>query len=574
MNLTPITQPKPSPKFQVCDIETMNWTKFIVLGYYDGQNYLEFRSLKKFLKHIKTKPEQNIFAHFGGKFDFLFILEAVLQDDSLQISNIIPRGSSILGLEVIHNGNKINFRDSAALLPFSLKSITENFGTEVVKGDWDHTKTRGYSAGLSKYLKADCISLYQSLEKFYSWPLIQASGPAYTMASQAMKVFRTFIKEPIQNLPKNSTEFCRKAYLGGRVEIFKPIFKGNQNEKLYEYDVNSLYPSVMRDFPYPIDSGYGTFSRNKSRLGIYEARVVAPEGLHIPSLGIIEDCKYIFPLGTFRGHWTGVELDYAEKLGYKIKIIRGHEFKTKKMLFKGYVEALYDIRQTSPANSVSNVLAKLLMNSLYGRFGMNLSRENISFELKEGNKEYETLKIGNKKIQLFKEPVELDSFTNVAIAAHVTSYARIHMHKLMQECKNELYYTDTDSLFTTKRFTDSKNLGDLKRECEYESACFLLPKTYIATGKVKQKIAMKGFDKKKIQNFSFEDFTEAFQGDLKRMRITSEPKFASLKSALAQGKLVTMKKGSDKQLRAIYSKRIILKNGETKPITLNGENEL
>lgn len=568
MNLTPITQPKPSPKFQVCDIETMNWTKFIVLGYYDGNIYLEFRSLKKFLAHIKNKPEQNIFAHFGGKFDFLFILEEVLKDPSLQVQNIIPRGSSILGLEIICNGNKINFRDSAALLPFSLKSITENFGTETVKGDWDHSKTKGYSKGLSKYLKSDCISLYQSLEKFYAWPLIQASGPAYTMASQAMKVFRTFIKEPIQNLPKNSTAFCRQAYLGGRVEIFKPIFKGANNEKLFEYDVNSLYPSVMRDMAFPVDSGYGTFGRNKSRLGIYEASVVAPEGLHIPTLGVIQDAKYIFPVGRFSGHWTGAEIDYAETLGYKIKIIRGHEFKTKKYLFKGYVEALYDIRKTSPPNSVSNVLAKLLMNSLYGRFGMNLNRENISFELKEGNKEYETIKIGKKRIQLFKEPCEIDSFTNVAIAAHVTSYARIHMHRLMQQCDGELFYTDTDSLFTTRDFPDSKNLGDLKRECSYDSACFLLPKTYIATGKMKTKIAMKGFDKKKIQNFTFEDFTMAFQGDLKRMKVTSEPKFATLKSALAQKKLVTMTKASDKQLRSLYTKRIILKNGETKPITL------
>lgn len=565
MNLKPITKPKPPPPFQVIDIETMNWTKFIVLGFYDGKEYLEFRSMKKFVLWLKTKPTMNAFAHFGGKFDLLFLLKAVLQDSELSISTIIPRGSSILGLEILFGEKKYNFRDSSALLPFSLKSLSENFGCETVKGEWDHTKTRGYSKGLSKYLRADCVALYQSLEKYYQWPLIQNSGPAYTMASQAMKVFRTFLKEEITNLPMNATEFCKKAYLGGRTEIFKPVCKKGP---LYEYDVNSLYPYVMVDNFFPIDSGYKTFTRNKSKLGIYEAIVSVGDNCYLPCLGVIRDNKYIFPVGTFRGHWTSAELDYAETQGYKIKIIKGHEFRTKKKLFKEYVDALYNIRESSPKNSVSNILAKLLMNSLYGRFGMNLHRENLSFELKEGNREYQNIRLGKRNIQLFTEPIDLDSFSHVAIAAFVTSYARIHCHKIMSRIKSDLFYTDTDSFFTTKKLETGNFLGDLKLESIYDNACFLLPKTYIATNKIKTKIAMKGFDKKKIQDFTFEDFSRAFEGDLKRMKVTSDPKFASLKTALAQKKIVTMTKGSDKQLKAIYSKRVILKNGDTKPLTI------
>jgi len=562
--LTPITKPKPSPKFQVLDIETMNWTKFIVLGYFDGTNYLEFRKLSHFVNFIKTKPDQNVFAHFGGKFDLLFIFEELLKHD-VKISNIIPRGSSILGLEFTYKQNKVNLRDSAALLPFSLKSLAENFGAQTQKKEWDHSKTKGYSKELSEYLKADCLALYQCIEKFYDWPLIKASGPAYTTASQAMKVFRTFLKEPIQSFTNNMAEDMRPAYLGGRTEIFKPFYQGG---KLYEYDVNSLYPYVMVANAYPIDRGYDTFTRRRDCLGVFRARVVVPSDLHIPCLGIVRDNKYIFPSGEFEGQWCGVELDYAESLGYKIQILDGTEFKTKKLIFKEYVEALYNIRETSPKNSVSNVLAKLLMNSLYGRFGMNMQRENIGFELKEGVDEWRTVKIKNKNVLLFREPVTLNSFNHVGIAAHVTAYARIHMHKLMMKHPHEMYYTDTDSLFTTAEMPTGKALGELKLEHTYDSACFLLPKTYIATSATKKKIAMKGFDRKKIQDFTFEDFTRAFEGDLKRLKTESEPKFASIKTALAQNKLVTMTKGSTKQLRALYTKRIILPNGETKPITL------
>lgn len=566
MNLKPISELKPPIPFQVLDIETMNWTKFIVLGFYDGKNYLEFRSLKKFLDFIKTQKSLNIFAHFGGKFDLLFILQAIFKDKDFKLNTLIPRGSSILTIEVIYENCKHSFRDSAALMPFGLKSLSENFAVDTIKGDWDHTKTRGYSKGLSKYLQADCKSLYQCIEKFYEWPLIQKSGPAYTSASQAMKVFRTFLKEEISNLPTNATDFCRESYLGGRTEIFKPFYNGKG--PLYEYDCNSLYPFVMANGVYPIDVGYKTFSRDKSKLGIYEASVSIDADFYLPSLGVIRDGKYIFPTGNFKGHWTSAELDYAESLGYKIKIHRGHEFKTKKYLFKDYVDALYSIRESSPKNSVSNVLAKLLMNSLYGRFGMNLERENITLDLKEGNKEYLVLKIGGRNVQIFTEPTTLNSFTHTAIASFVTSYARIHMHKTMFKISDSIYYTDTDSIFTTSELSTGARLGDFKLEHVYDSACFLLPKTYIATSKSKTKIAMKGFDKKKIQNFTFEDFKHAFEGDLKRLKVTNEPKFASLKSALAQKKLVTMTKANEKQLRTKYSKRIILKNGDTKPIQL------
>lgn len=561
--LTPITSPKPSPAFQVLDIETMNWTKFIVLGIYNGEKYIEFKSLKKFMTFIKQQNHGlNCFAHFGGKFDFLFILKAALQDPDFKVQNIIPRGSSILGLEIHYRDTKHNFRDSSALLPFSLKSLSENFGVKNTKKEWDHSKTKGYSAELSEYLKHDCLALYQCLEAFYAWPLIQKSGPAYTIASQALKVFRTYIKDTIPSLGIHASEFCRKAYLGGRTEIFKMKYEG---EALYEYDVNSLYPFVMVNNPYPVDTGYGTFRRDKRKLGIYHARAHCPADTYLPCLGIIQDSKYIFPTGTFEGHWTGAELDYAETQGYKIKILRGHEFQTKKYLFKEYVDDLYSIRESSPKNSVSNILAKLLMNSLYGRFGLNLDRENICFEMKEGNQEYANIKVGKRNVQLWKEPVTINSFSHVAIAAHVTSYARIHMHKLM--AGKNVYYTDTDSIFTTDKLRESSVLGGLKKEHQYNSACFLLPKTYQARSDSKIKTAMKGFDCKKIHNFSFEDFQHSLEGELSHMKITNEPKFASLKTALAQKKIVTMTKGSTKQLRSMYSKRIIINGGsDTKPI--------
>lgn len=569
MKLSPIGKPQKKIPFAVVDIETMNWTKFIVLGFYDGTQYLEFRSLKKFFKFLEEEQRtETIFAHFGGKFDFLFLLKEILRNENYRVEALVPRGSSILYFNLECGRRKYTFRDSSALLPFALKSITENFGVATKKKDWDHSKTKGYSAELSDYLRADCVGLFESLEKFYSWPLIEKSGPAFTLASQAMRVLRTYLDEELWGLNEKATEFCRSAYLGGRTEIFRPLC---EKGPLYEYDVNSLYPSVMRDNYFPVGNGFFTYNYERDALGIYQAVATAPTRLHIPCLGLVRDGKFIFPTGKFEGYWTSAEIDYAISQGYNIKIIKGYAFPEKRMLFKNFIDDLYSIRLTAAKNSVSDIIAKLLMNSSYGRFGMDAEKENIGFELKEGVEEYQILKIGGRNVQLYKEPITLRTFSHVGIAAFTTSYARIHMHKLFKDLGEELFYTDTDSIFTTRKLNSDKSLGGLKFENEFDSAVFLLPKTYYARGFAKTKIAMKGFDKKKIQDFTLEDFRNGLEGDLKRFKIENDPKFATLKTALAQKKIVAMTKKSEKQLKAVYSKRIIYKkDGEffTKPIHL------
>ena len=569
MKLAPITTPQKTKPFAVCDIESMNWTKFLVLGHTnDGKDFVEFRCIKNYLDYLDANETPlEIFAHFGGIFDFLFLIQEIIKHEDLKIKSIVPRGSSIFYFDVVMPHKTITFRDSSALLPYSLKSLAENFKVETKKGEWDHSKTKSVTPELIEYLKSDCHALHQCLTAFYEWPLIKKSGHGFSRASQSLKVFRTYLKEDLYSMSKFESDFCRKAYLGGRTEIFKPFCKSGP---LYEYDVTSLYPHVMKENEYPHGDSYFTYIRDKTKLGIFEAEVHCPD-MHVPVLGIVREGKFIFPTGRFKGYWTSAELDYAESLGYKIKIMCGVEFKSRKSYFNDFISDLYSIRESSPKNSVSNIISKDLMNHSYGRLGMNLDKENICFDLKEGVKDYITLKADNKNIQLYKESVQLKSFSHVAIAAFVTSYARIHMHKLYSVSPQALFYTDTDSMFTSHAFKHGPGLGELKLEHVWDSACFLLPKTYMARSKTKIKRAMKGFRRNKIEDFTLDDFEHALTGDLRKFRIETESKFATFKTALAQKKLVTMTKASTKQLKAVYNKRIVFKqNGElvTKPIKI------
>jgi hypothetical protein len=72
--------------------------------------------------------------------------------------------------------------------------------------------------------------------------------------------------------------------------------------------------------------------------------------------------------------------------------------------------------------------------------------------------------------------------SNVAIAAAVTAYARIHMIKY--KLSSNIYYTDTDSIFIDESLPDNeigKELGLMKDEldgCVIEKAIFLGIKQY------------------------------------------------------------------------------------------------
>ena len=628
---------KKMPKFGVCDIEASDWIKFLVIGYYSKirdsetdepleEKFETFERMADFCAWIFSdeQPHNIIYAHFGGKYDFNFILrEFYFMHEYYYIDGMIPRGSGLLCVSVstvkrysiapaktkekniikrFPNGDvlikdrTIVFKDSAALLPFSLKSLTENFGVEHKKQEIDYEQIKEVTPELLEYLEYDLKGLYQVLEKFYSWPMIKAAGATSTMASQAMRVFQTHLKTTIPSLGGGIDDFVRGAYFGGRTEIFKPLFNQKPGQKsLKTLDVNSLYPAVMRDNEFPTVFQHETKKYYAERMGFYEVDVEVPD-MYIPPLGTVfdqeGDGRLIFPVGKFRGRWSTIELNYAMSLGVKIlKVHRGKVFKNGGYIFKDYINELYAIRQKASKDSVDNVLCKLLMNSTYGRFGLQRERENIEFDDGQlGVHSPMEIELGkNKFIRLVKKDIVLEnSFANVAIAAWVTSHARILMHKLYMKAPEALYYSDTDSLFTTHDYVcDDKDLGKLKFEYDSKNACFLLPKTYILEAfdpqfkqyddkgkeyKSTKKVVMKGFDKKKISKFELEDFYIALEGDLRKLHTKNPAKFATFKTAIKKQKFVTMLEEQDRQIRSTYNKRKIIKTAsgdfDTEPLKI------
>jgi DNA polymerase type B, organellar and viral len=209
----------------------------------------------------------------------------------------------------------------------------------------------------------------------------------------------------------------------------------------------------------------------------------------------------MFPTGNWEGMYFSEELYNAKKYGYQFEVLWGYTFE-KDYIFKDYVNDLYNLRLNYPKTDPMNLTAKLLLNSLYGRFGMDDSFTNTKIIPKEDLLEFENrfkegikdiIDLGDNYLVQYKDPqVEFNTLlngerethnVNIAIAAAVTAYARIHMSQFKNnDTLPRLFYSDTDSVYFEGPLPNSlinpTELGKFKLDGVYDDAVFLAPKVY------------------------------------------------------------------------------------------------
>lgn len=425
------------------------------------------------------------------------------------------------------------------------------------------------------YCNKDCISLHQVLIKFSQliWDKYHINITKFpTLTSLTFSIFRTHFLGN-NKIPMLSGQFyndIKQAYTGGATDMFIPtnipvtsIIEKVKNiilkpgeiidfiKNIYYYDVNSLYPYIMSLFELPCGKIVyfegNIYNENliinniipQNVLGFYYCKVIAPTNLLHPIIQLRINNTTLAPLGTFECMLYSKEIENAIKYGYEITVLRGYYFTEKVCLFKEYIKQLYTFRLTYDKSHPMNLIAKLLMNSLYGRFGMDFSLENTNIV---NNIEINDLlnsnnpKTGNI---IDVEPLGKNNFIitqeqpfyanindkmsslnhhnniNVGIAAAITALARIYMSKFKNNPLIKLFYTDTDSIFTDKSpqqmntiFNDiiGNKLGQLKLECVINRAVFLAPKAYcLELVDQEQIIKIKGLNSNVIKNLMGEN---------------------------------------------------------------------
>lgn len=392
-------------KFDVItlDLETQrlpsNDLRVVSAAFFDGQVYNtyfinDYSSSGDLLSGMLLDLFQSrnhgktVYVHNLSGFDAMFLLKALAQlADGF---DIIRKDDKIIKLTVTVGSNKgkikIIFKDSLLLLPSSLQKLGSAFGV-ATKGEFDHGRSdlcvtpqdfEQVRKDLLAYNKHDCLVLYQVLEKFSEliFKLFRVDiNQTPTISSLAMRIYRSNFMPKDARIGITDVKLFDKlhaAYTGGAVDVFQPL--SSPGEPVYAYDVNSLYPAVMRDMDYPVGSPTfieGSVDLNDPKtFGFLRVKVTSPTDLHVPLLQTKLEGRTVAALGSWTAWYFSEEIKMAESMGYRFEVIEAVLYE-RGQIFKDYVSNLYLMRQSYAKSDPRNLICKLLLNSLYGRFGMD-----------------------------------------------------------------------------------------------------------------------------------------------------------------------------------------------------------
>ena len=215
-------------------------------------------------------------------------------------------------------------------------------------------------------------------------------------------------------------------------------------------------------------------------------------------------------LDLFLKHYEVRELTYHS--GWKFKAIKG--------LFSKYIENWTDrkIQAKKDNNTALYRISKLMLNSLYGKFGLNPDVRSKYPYLDEN---------GIVKYGLY--PAEIRKSIYIPVASFITSYARrktISTSQTIKEYSIKKYgidkyvYSDTDSIHCLfEDDTELKNiveiddykLGAWKKESTYKRGKYIRQKCYIELGyDDKMNVTVAGLPKKLGNLITFENFNIGF----------------------------------------------------------------
>nr|YP_010691073.1 DNA polymerase [Phellinus igniarius]WBU93174.1 DNA polymerase [Phellinus igniarius] len=527
--------------------------ELLSLSYYDGSSaksfYItDYNSVKELIFEvlrnllIKANSGKIIYIHNSSNFDLIFLLKHIANYPEVELEPIIKDGKFI-NLKIRYGSNKtyfINLKDSLLLLPVSLRKLAVFFKVDTLKSifpysfvnkdnlnfigdvpsieyfdnisiiEYNQYKARfnnnwSLKSEVIKYCEIDCIALYKVIECFakFIFDLFELNiSSVSTLPSLAFKIFRTHFLKKMIFLPIISGKIyddIRNAYYGGHVDMYIP--KNIRNKLVYHYDVNGLYPHAMRAFNYPTEI-FAHFVGDISKMDQFEnlfkkyqsfikVKVTAPLDIKHPILPFKTNGTTVYGVGSWVSWYHSNEIRNAIKYGYRFKILEGYLFESAD-LFSAYVEKLHAIKEQYSSDHPMYLIAKLLLNSLSGRFGMApkmlshivLSEDQLSdFVHKIGlDNLVDQVKLENNIIVSYWLDNPTSSKTNIAIAASITANARVHMCILKNNPKFEIYYTDTDSGFLDQplpaHLVDDKKLGLFKLERVLSKFIALSPKVY------------------------------------------------------------------------------------------------
>jgi len=588
------------------------------------------------------------YVHNLGKYDSAFLLKNLILynhtkegKESPYILEPINRNSDIIKLVIKRKIDgkirRVKIHDSVTILTNSLRDLCEAYDVETRKSYFPYKfcnrDTLFYKGSTPDikfyedipyeeykllykeewslhdesliYLEKDLYSLYEVLDKVNKGMFLlfkKQMTNSLTISGFSSRLYlEDYYQKDKASLPLilNRTVWLdvHKAYFGGRNEVLTPIVK---DKIAYYYDVNSLYPYSMLNpmsglnweyiecISTSLELNTNKIELNENLFGWFYCKVKTNNNY----LGLLpyrtQEGNLIFPVGTWYGWYFSEELKFSQDNGYEIEIVKGYKTDISYGAFDQYVKDVYAVK-ANPKNKVERNIAKLILNSGIGRYGMDYLKpvtkllgekeHNIVFvsrvvknslEIDENtyldtylpgvNKEVcEENGVDHTKVlnrENFDEKTNLGNYTSVSIstAAATLSYSRIHLAKILLYILKHggtIYYMDTDSITTDlklpEEFVSLNELGKLKLEHTIKEGYFVSDRTYCIVdidGKITKRA--KGV---KANFLTLEDYRKMYEMEtVKAVKVSSHRDYT-------EGSVVIKTKDDVKLNPSNYNKR-------------------
>lgn len=453
----------------VWDIETANWDQFVCGAIWtpsDGVTvYNDEDGLANHL--LSLPPGATAWAHAGGKFDVLWLLDWCRRNGNIPKAQIRLSGSSIASLSIAKGPV---LRDSARLMPMSLREACTMFpgceqkqrlsfpcscgndcgGYCAIKSDMPREQYQE----LRDYLVSDIHSLRDTLMCLSQYAEENELLLAGTVASTAWRTAKERCKLDDADWDLEAYNQARSGYYGGLCAVRKV-----RAPCVHKFDRRSAYPAELsKSVPCGamkvLDHRTAPLAWNRDKPGIYQVSVDVPDSMN-PPLPLRTADRIVYPWGKFEGCWPSNELQYAVDRGVKILSWQsGIAWADEEPRLKPHVDHCFALREKAESKALKTWL-KFIANSLTGAFAQNPEQDVVAIGDYADDPRWEP--VGKYDWIWRRVTFRVSQRAHVHWAATLTGGARVELNRQIDHAGDDWVYSDTDSCNATRELT--RNIG-------------------------------------------------------------------------------------------------------------------
>lgn len=494
------------PVDAVWDIETADWDTFVCGAIWTpSEGTIVYDNEDHLAEHLLSLPPgATAWAHAGGKFDVLWLLDWCRRNDCIPKAQIRLSGSSIASL-AIAKGPVL--RDSARLMPMSLREACTMFegcaqkerldfpcrcgndcgGYCSIKVDMPHNLRRR----LHEYLEADIHSLRDTLVALSKYATENQLLLAGTVASTAWRTAKERCELDDADWDLRAYKIARSGYYGGLCAV-----RILEADWILRYDRRSAYPAELRKLVpcgvmRVLDERTAPMAWNRDKPGVYHVTVNVPDMMNPPLPSRVAE-RIVYPWGQFEGTWPANELRYALEKG--VKIVHWHggiAWADEQPRLKPHVEHCFGLREKAESKALKTWL-KFIANSLTGAFAQNPEQDVVAIGDYADDSRWEP--VGRYDWIWRRTTFRVSQRAHVHWAATLTGGARVELNRQIDHAGDDWAYSDTDSCYATRELTRNigMELGQWAFEGKEPNWHAIAPKVYSYGNDYKRHVRAKG----------------------------------------------------------------------------------